>query len=134
MKNFTCIFWGCGGVVVGVGVYGVYILCIYNIYQYIECVYIYYVYSNIYIQHIHLGQKLFSLSNYRFDLQIGIYFTWWDSPGLFKKMKKSRKKRKKIKKILNIFELLKAFVLKGLRLLESCQKLKNKKYLKKMLA
>ena len=48
-------------------------------------------------------------------------------------MKKSRKKRKKSEKILNIFELLKAFILKGLRLLKSHQKLKNKKYLKKFL-
>ena len=40
----------------------------------------------------------------------------------------------KIKKILNIFRLLKAFVLAGSRLFTQEQKLKNKKYLKKMLA
>ena len=45
----------------------------------------------------------------------------------YKKIRKKRKKTEKIKKILNIFWLLKTFILAGLRVLESCQKLKNKK-------
>ena len=63
----------------------------------------------------------------------GVVVGWDIYPWTFQKNEKNQKKTKKIKKILNIFELLKAFVLKGLRVLESYQKLQNKKYLQKML-
>ena len=54
MKNFTCIFWGGGGVVVEWGIYGVY--------TNIHIIYIHYMYISIYARdigaymlYIHLG-------------------------------------------------------------------------------
>ena len=59
--------------------------------------------------YIHQGQKLFSLSNYQFDLQVGIYFTWGVCAYIhyigshinnIKKAEKNEKNKKNIKYFL----------------------------------
>ena len=70
MKNFTCIFGGWGGVVVEWGIYKIYdnIHIIYI--HYVECVYICYVYSSIYMIYRYEIETFFTF-------YLAIRFIYW---------------------------------------------------------